>query len=160
MARASFEQTIVVVAPAEALRAALATLAAHDRLHPLIVSVEALPDGVAPDGSPLRRYRIVDRVRMGPLTLRVVYRADVAVDASGAVVSDAYQSPGVHLHVVSRVTPVAPMTQEGGQTRVDETVTVDAPRLLLGYVRAQAEQAHRALFANLKHWLESDSLSH
>jgi hypothetical protein len=51
------------------------------------------------------------------------------------------------------------MTQEGGQTRVDETVTADAPRLLLGYVRAQAEQAHRALFANLKRWLESDAPS-
>jgi hypothetical protein len=157
MAQASFEQTMVVAAPAEAVRAALSTLTAHDQLHPLIVSVQAMPAGAAPDDSPLRRYRIVDRVRMGPLSLRVSYRAEVWVDANGAVVSDAFQSPGVHLHVVSRVTPV---TSAGGETRVDETrvdetVTIDAPRLLLGYVRAQAQQAHRDLFANFKRWLES-----
>jgi hypothetical protein len=154
MARASFEQTIEVAAPAEAVRAALSTLTAHDQLHPLIVSVRAMPAGAAPDGSQLRRYRIVDRVRMGPLSLRVTYRAEVWVDAGGAVVSDAFQSPGVHLHVVSRVTPV---TSAGGETRVDETVTIDAPRLLLGYVRAQAQQAHRDLFTNLKRCLESEA---
>jgi hypothetical protein len=32
---------------------------------------------------------------------------------------------------------------------------VEAPRLLLGYVGAQARQSHRALYANLKAWLES-----
>ncbi len=69
MAHTRFEQSMTVAAPVERVRAALATLTAHDRLHPLIVSVEALPDGVAVDGSALSRYRIVDRVRMGPLTL-------------------------------------------------------------------------------------------
>lgn len=151
MARAVFAQTMLVAAPAEALRAALTTLTWHDQLHPMIVSVESLPDSVAPDGSPLRRYRIVDHARMGLLTLRVRYRADVWVDASGSVVSDAYQSPGVRLHVVSR------LTSEGERTRVDESVTIDAPWLLLGYVRAQAYQSHRVLFANLKRWLEADA---
>ncbi|HEX8727941.1 MAG TPA: hypothetical protein VF739_04930 [Ktedonobacterales bacterium] len=33
-------------------------------------------------------------------------------------------------------------------------------RLLLGYVRAQARQSHRALYAHLKAWLESASPSH
>ena len=154
MAQTSFEQSITVAAPVERVRAALATLTAHDRLHPLIVSVQALPGGVAADGSALSRYRIVDRVRMGPLTLRVTYRAEIAVDATGAVVSDAYQSPGVHLHVVARLTALPP-TAGAPQTRVDETVTVEAPRLLLGYVGAQARQSHRALYANLKAWLES-----
>ncbi|HEY8325757.1 MAG TPA: SRPBCC family protein [Ktedonobacterales bacterium] len=153
MAQTSFEQSITVAAPVERVRAALATLTAHDRLHPLIVSVQALPGGAA-DGSALSRYRIVDRVRMGPLTLRVTYRAETAVDAAGAVVSDAYQSPGVHLHVVARLTALPP-TAGVPQTRVDETVTVEAPRLLLGYVGAQARQSHRALYANLKAWLES-----
>ncbi|MFI5276784.1 MAG: SRPBCC family protein [Ktedonobacterales bacterium] len=153
MAQTSFEQSITVAAPVERVRAALATLTAHDRLHPLIVSVQALPGGAA-DGSALSRYRIVDRVRMGPLTLRVTYRAEIAVDAAGAVVSDAYQSPGVHLHVVARLTALPP-TAGVPQTRVDETVTVEAPRLLLGYVGAQARQSHRALYANLKAWLES-----
>jgi hypothetical protein len=157
MARASFEQTILIAAAPEAVRAALTTLAEHDRLHPLIVSVQETPSGVAPDGSALRRYRIVDHVRLGPLTLRVTYRAEVAVDATGAVVSDAYQAPGVHLHVISRITPITSATPESGQTQVDESVTIDAPRLLLGYVRAQAYQSHRALFADLKRWLEAES---
>lgn len=159
MAHTSFEQSMTVAAPVERVRAALATLTAHDRLHPLIVSVQALPGGVAADGSALSRYRIVDRVRMGPLTLRVTYRAEIAVDATGAVVSDAYQSPSVHLHVVARLTAL-PATDDAPQTRVDETVTVEAPRLLLGYVRAQAQRSHQELYANLKRWLESASPSH
>lgn len=159
MARASFEQTMVVAASAETVRTALATLTEHERLHPLIVSTQALPAAIAPDGSVLRRYRIVDRVQMGPLRLRVTYRAELWVDGGGAVVSDAFQSPGVQLHIVSRVTPLASDALAVGhhQTRVDETVTIDAPRLLLGYVRAQAQQAHRVLFANLKRWLESET---
>ena len=159
MAHTSFEQSMTVAAPVEQARAALVTLTAHDRLHPLIVSVQALPGGVAADGSALSRYRIVDRVRMGPFTLRVTYRAEIAVDATGAVVSDAYQSPGVHLHVVARLTAL-PATAGAPQTRVDETVTVEAPRLLLGYVRAQAQRSHQELYANLKRWLESASVSH
>lgn len=156
MAHTRFEQSMTVAAPVERVRAALATLTAHDRLHPLIVSVEALPGGVAADGSALSRYRIVDRVRMGPLTLRVTYRAEIAVDATGAVVSDAYQSPGVHLHVAAQLTAL-PATAGVPQTCVDETVTVEAPRLLLGYVRAQAQRSHQELYVNLKRWLESAS---
>ena len=148
---------MVVAASADTVRTALATLTEHERLHPLIVSTQSLPDAIAPDGSVLRRYRIVDGVRMGPLRLRVTYRAELWVDASGAVVSDAFQSPGVRLHVVSRVTPLTPQASANEQTRVDETVTIDAPHLLLGYVRNQAQQAHRALFANLKSWLESEA---
>ena len=95
---------------------------------------------------------------MGPLTLRITYRTEIAVDATGAVVSDAYQSPGVHLHVIARLTAL-PATAGVPQTRVDETVTVEAPRLLLDYVRAQAQRSHQELCTNLKRWLESASPS-
>lgn len=149
MASAEFEQRLWIDAALERARDALTTLAAHSELHPLIVAVEELPAAADANGSARRRYRITDRVHLGPLKMTVRYLAETGVDAQGAVVSDAWQSPGVHLHVVTRLTP-----RDGG-VQLDERVAISAPGPLIGSVRRQAQASHQALFANLKRMLEA-----
>ncbi len=149
MAKAEFSQAIFIHANPARVKALLFDYSQHTRLHPMIVSVRKLEPAKTADGRPLRRHRITDRMRMGPLTFRFTYYATIFEDAQGDLVGDAYQNPGVHLRVITRCQP----NDQG--TRVDEHVTVEAPRLLLGTTLRQARKAHENLLARLKAFLEA-----
>jgi hypothetical protein len=149
MAQATFTQRIWIAAPPTTVEAALAAYRDHSRIHPLIVAVRQIASQSAPDGGALDRYIITDRVPFGPLRLPATYLATIWRAADGALVSDAYQFPRVHLHNVTRCQP------EGVGTRVDEDITIQAPGPLIRYVRRQALAAHRDLLANLKRFLET-----
>jgi hypothetical protein len=150
MAERSFEQSIEIRAAPEVVHGFLADLHRHRDLHPLIERIEDLP---AQPGRPdVRRYRVTDRMRLGPLSFRIHYVAELAPVAPDEVVAAAWQSPGVEVRTRYRVTP----TPDGG-TRLREEVRLKAPLPLIGYAHRQAEAAHRETFAKLKVLLEAES---
>lgn len=154
MAEAAFEQTVWIAAPAETVTRALGGFRDHGAIHPFIVRVRRLDSLAAPDGGPLDRYSITDRVPLGPFRLPATYLATIWRSADDTLTSDAYQFPRVHLHNVTRC------REEGQGTRVEEVVTIYAPSLLSGYVRRQAFAAHKAMLANLKQHLERQTAYH
>jgi hypothetical protein len=65
-------------------------------VHPLIVSVQATSRTETPDGY-LQSYRVRDRIPLGPFGIQITYQARLHVPADGDVMTEADQSPGVHL---------------------------------------------------------------
>jgi hypothetical protein len=146
----SFEQSIAIAAAPEVVHSFLCDLHRYRGLHPLIERIEDLPPHPArPDA---RRYRVIDRLRLGPLSFRIAYLAELAPVAPDVVLGTAWQSPGVEVRTRYRVT----RARDGG-TDLREDVVLTAPRPLLGYAHRQAEAAHRETFARLKVLLESES---
>jgi Polyketide cyclase / dehydrase and lipid transport len=117
-------------------------------VHPLIVSVETVSHSETPDGYQ-QSYRVVDRIPLGPLTIRITYQARLRVPARGDVLTEADQSPGVRLRGTVSFDPV-----DGG-TRVTERIRIAAPRLLAGVTIREAVKAHVEMLAGIRSHFES-----
>ena len=117
-------------------------------VHPLIVSVQATSRTETPDGY-LQSYRVVDRIPLGPFTIKTAYRARLHVRAGGDVMTEADQSPGVQLRGTVSFEPV-----DGG-TRVTERIRITAPRLLAPVTIREAVRAHIAMLAGIRSHFES-----
>jgi len=148
MAHTTFEQDIFVNASPETARAFLAAMKNHPKIHPLIVAIEALDPMTAPDGTPVQRYHIRDRMRLGPFTIAFTYLATLRTGTLGELIFEAFQFPRIRLFNTTCCLP-----EERG-TRVKEEVKIEAPRLLMGTVLRQARQSHQEMLANLKQQLE------
>lgn len=112
-------------------------------VHPLVVSVRST--GRRPNGQGYQQdHRIVDRIRMGPVTMRTAYRVRLSVPAAGDVTAEARQFPGVRL--CTRVEFAA--TDSG--TRVTEHITVEAPRPLAAFTVREALSAQRDMLAGIR----------
>lgn len=118
-------------------------------VHPLIVSVETLSHSQTPDGY-LQSYRVIDRIPLGPFTIKIAYQARLQVPTEGDVLTEADQSPGVRLRGTVRFEPV-----EAG-TRVTERIRIAAPRLLAPIATREAVKAHIAMLAGIRRRFESD----
>ncbi|OBG62660.1 SRPBCC family protein [Mycobacterium sp. E3339] len=117
-------------------------------VHPLIVSVQTLSRSETADGYQ-QTYRVVDRIPLGPFTLRTAYRARLRVPAAGDVLTEADQPPGVHLRGVVSFEPV-----DGG-TRVTERIRIAAPRPLAGVTVREGVKAHIKMLAGIRSHFES-----
>jgi hypothetical protein len=117
-------------------------------VHPLIVSVQATSRTETPDGY-LQSYRVVDRIPLGPFTIKTAYRARLHVRADGDVMTEADQSPGVQLRGTVSFEPVA------GGTRVTERIRIAAPRPLAAVTTREAVKAHIAMLAGIRRHFES-----
>ena len=146
MPEQTFTTEININADAHRVLELLQDYSKHDKIHPLIVSVEELD--VAAEQ--FRRYRITDRVPMGPFKIKAVYEADIWRTDDGELESVARQSPGILLHVRTTATPQA------GGTLLSEVVSVKAPSLLQNFVFRQARDAHQKMFERVKKYLESE----
>ena len=146
MAEKTFSNEIFINAQAARVLDFLEDLMDHDKIHPLIVSVEELD--VAEEQ--FRRYQITDRVPMGPFTIKAVYEADIWRTDDGELKSIARQSPGVVLHNTTTATP------ENDGTLLREVVSVKAPFLLQNFTYRQAKESHQKMFERLKAVLESE----
>lgn len=145
MDKNTFTTEIFIEAAPERVIEFLADLSAHDKIHPLIVSVEELD---VPEEQ-FRRYWITDRVPIGPFKIKAIYEADIWRTKDGNLKSIARQSPGVVLHNTTIATPQA------GGTLLREVVSVKAPMLLEKFVFRQAEESHQKMFERLKTYLET-----
>ncbi|MGZ4528853.1 MAG: SRPBCC family protein [Mycobacterium sp.] len=117
-------------------------------VHPLIVSVETLSRSETPDGF-VHSYRVRDRIPLGPFTINVTYRARLQVPAAGDVLTEADQSPGVHLRGTVSFEPIA------AGTRVTERIRIAAPRLLAPMTTREAVKAHIAMLAGIRRRFET-----
>ncbi|MGO9382812.1 MAG: SRPBCC family protein [Mycobacterium sp.] len=117
-------------------------------VHPLIVSVQATSRTETPDGY-LQSYRVIDRIPLGPFTMRITYRARLHVPADGDVITEADQSPGVHLRGTVSFAPT-----DGG-TRLTERIRIAAPRPLAPMTTREAVKAHIAMLAGIRRHFES-----
>lgn len=117
-------------------------------VHPLIVSVETLSRTETADGV-AHSYRVRDRIPLGPFALNNTYRARVWVPVSGDVLTDADQSPGVHLRGTVSFEPVP------AGTRVTERIRIAAPRPLAGITTREAVKAHIAMLAGIRRRFEA-----
>ncbi|OBG23795.1 SRPBCC family protein [Mycobacterium sp. 852002-51057_SCH5723018] len=117
-------------------------------VHPLIVSVQATSRTETPGGY-LQSYQVVDRIPLGPLSLRITYRARLHVQAHGDVLTEADQSPGVRLRGTVSFTPI-----DGG-TRITERIRIAAPRPLAPVTTREAVKGHTAMLAGIRRHFES-----
>ncbi len=112
-------------------------------VHPLIVSVQATSRTETPEGY-LQSYRVVDRIPLGPFTMRITYRARLHVRTDGEVTTEADQSPGVRLRGKVSFAPI-----DGG-TRITERIRIAAPRPLAPMTTREAVKAHIEMLAGIR----------
>lgn len=137
-----------VPAPPEAVRDFYVDLNNIKLVHPLIVSVETVSRSETEDGYQ-QTYRVVDRIPLGPFTIRTSYQARLRVPRTGNVLTEADQSPGVRLRGTVSFDPV-----DGG-TRVTERIGITAPRPLAGVTIREGVKAHVKMLAGIRSHFES-----
>lgn len=137
-----------VPAPPDAVRGFYVDLDNIRLVHPLIVSVDTLSRSQTPEGYQ-QSYRVVDRIPLGPFTVRITYHARLRVPAAGDVLTEADQSPGVRLRGTVSFEP------DDGGTRVTERIRIGAPRLLAGVTVREAVKAHAEMLAGIRSHFES-----
>jgi hypothetical protein len=116
-------------------------------VHPLIVSVQLLSRTETADGYRVS-YQVVDRIPLGPIAMKVTYRARLQVPVDGDVHTEADQSPGVRLRATVSFEPI-----EGG-TRVTERIRFAAPRPLAAFTVREAVKAHAKMLYGIRHHFE------
>ena len=116
-------------------------------VHPLIVSVQLLSRTETADGYRVS-YQVVDRIPLGPIAMKVTYRARLQVPVDGDVHTEADQSPGVRLRATVSFDPI-----EGG-TRVTERIRFAAPRPLAAFTVREAVKAHAKMLYGIRHHFE------
>jgi hypothetical protein len=127
---------------------AVALLADVPRLtsrHPLAVRVRDLPPG---DGV-LRSTAVTSRLRLGPLSWHITYRADVVRVTPDEVVTVAHQRPATVLTNHCRFT-----AEPDGVTHIGVDIGYSSPAVLFGYGFGKARFAHRELAAGIRELLE------
>lgn len=148
VARAEHTLTEEVPAPPDDVRDFYVDLNNIKLVHPLIVSVQATSRTETPEGY-LQSYRVVDRIPLGPFTIRITYRARLHVRTDGDVMTEADQSPGVRLRGTVSFTPI-----DGG-TRITERIRIAAPRPLASMTAREAVKAHTEMLAGIRRHFES-----
>lgn len=146
---AQTERTLTeeVPAPPDQVRDYYVDLDNTRLVHPLIVSVELLSRIETPDGYRVS-YQVVDRIPLGPVTLKVTYRARLHVPVAGDVHTEADQSPGVRLRATVSFEPT-----EGG-TRITERIWFAAPRPLAAFTVREAVKAHAKMLYGIRRHFE------
>ena len=137
-----------VPAPPDAVRDFYVDLDNIKLVHPLIVSVETVSRRETPEGYQ-QTYRVVDRIPLGPLTIRTSYQALLRVPAHGDVLTEADQSPGVRLR------GTVSFDRVDGGTLVTERISITAPRLLAGVTIREGVKAHVKMLAGIRSHFES-----
>lgn len=116
-------------------------------VHPLIVSVEVVSRCDSVNGYE-QTYRVVDRIPLGPCTIRTAYRVRLRVPDDGDVLTEADQSPGVRLRGTVSFQPL-----DGG-TCVTERIRIAAPRPLAAFTVREAVNAHVAMLSGIRSHFE------
>jgi len=137
-----------VPAPPEQVRDFYVDLDNIKLVHPLIVSVETMSRTQIPGGY-RQSYRVVDRIPLGPFTIKIAYRARLLVPRDGDVLTEADQSPGVRLRGTVSFEPI-----DAG-TRVTERIRIAAPRPLAAMTTREAVEAHIEMLAGIRRHFES-----
>jgi hypothetical protein len=151
MALTTFDQDMLVAAPYEVVQAYLAKLMTNiAEMHPFVIWTRHVQTTTAEDGTNVDHYLVRDHMKLGPFPIAFTYKVDMNVTATGQLVSNAYQSPGIHLYNHTWC------EREESGTRVREHIDITAPRLLMRTTYEGAASAHKELFTNLKAKIEQN----
>ena len=115
------------------------------------MSVHALSRGQTPDGY-FQSYRVIDRIPLGPFTIKISYQARLHVRHDGpqlTVATEADQSPGVRIRGTVSFEPI-----DGG-TCVTERIRIAAPRPLAPMTTREAVKAHIEMLAGIRRHFET-----
>lgn len=144
------DHTLSELIPAEpaVVRAFYVDLVNIKVVHPLVVSVRPVRRRDTPGGGYLQVYRVQDRIPLGRTVLRATYTAELYAPATGDVLTEARQFPGVRLF--GRV------SFEGGAdgTTLTERLHITAPAPLAGYTVRQAVAAHTSMLSGIRRHFE------
>jgi hypothetical protein len=149
MPATDFVHEIEIRVPQARLHAFLCDLHNYVRLHPLIESIQEISPVEQLPGA--RRYRVVDRVRLGPFRFRTVYTAALESATEDEIHGHAWQFPGIRLRTIYALE----RTESG--TLLAERVSIEAPLILRRFVVSQARQSHKETLARMKALLEDSS---
>jgi hypothetical protein len=144
------EQSIRIAVPADVVFAHLSDPMSYLGLQPLLASVTEITDArTAAEGA--RRFRSTEIVRLLgvlPYRNRITWRMQVRPQER-RIEFETRSFPRIRLEAAYT------LISEGPVSVVTDTVRIDCPRWLRGFVGAQATAAHAALLANLKARLEA-----
>jgi hypothetical protein len=148
MRKDAFEQSVHIVKDYDSVFTFLSDLKNYPDIHPFLESVEDLE--LPTQEATLRpwHYNIVEKARVLGIPYRVKYTAGMSVDPTGEIISEAIVNSNI------RVTSMIHCVPEDGGTRVDESITVEAPGWLFGHTFAQAKDAHTMKLVKLKEIME------
>ena len=154
MAHTTFDQDILIAAPYGTVQEYLAKLMTNiTEMHPFVVWTRHLETITAPDGAKIDYYLVHDRMKLGPFPVAFTYKVDMSVTTTGQLVSNAYQSPGIHLYNQTWC------ESENSGTRVRERIEITAPGWLMKTTYQGAVTAHKEMFAQLKEKIEQAHVS-
>ena len=142
-----FSHRIEIDVECAALHAFLCDLENYEPLHPLIESIEEIDPRSDLPGA--RRWRVVDRIPVGPFRMRTAYVAALEPVSDTEIRGHAWQSPGVRLRTVYSLSELA-----GGGTRLEERAFVRAPWGMRRFVVGQACASHATTLQRMKELLE------
>lgn len=138
--------TCFIDAPPQALYEFLSAPESYRELQPFVIGVQDIVYGTDAEGRATRSSVTIERFQF----LRVFHfdnpiRVQMTLTQPNEVLENAVQArAGTSLLFVTRFEP------EGSGTRLSETVTLQASRLLKGYIVKQATFAQHARFMALK----------
>jgi hypothetical protein len=154
MARTTFDQDIFVAAPPTITRERLAKLMTTiTEMHPFVVWAQHVQTTTSPDGTPVDHYLVRDHMKLGPFPIAFTYKVDTTVNPDGTIISNAYQSPGIHLHNTTWCEPA------GNGTRIREHIEITAPCPLMKVTYNGAASSHKEMFAKFKQLAEQGQTS-
>lgn len=146
------KKTIHIAAETTAVYAHLADITNHPGLQPLVVETQELGRGVDEAGHTVVHFFSIEQFRfLGFLPYRNKIRVKmVQAPEENLIIHEVDSFPNIRLISQTHFEP-----EEGGGTAVSETLHIDTPNLLAGFVQKTADAAHEALLQNLKARLEA-----
>lgn len=154
MAHTTFDQDVFIAASPAVVQEYLTQLMTNiSGMQPFVIWSRHVRTTTTSDGERVDHYRVREHVKLGLVVLPITVKVDMCVTTTGRLVSNAYQSPGIHLHNHTWCEP------EGRGTRVCEHIEITAPRLLLKTTYSGAASAHKEMFARFKARVEQGLVS-
>ncbi len=159
MAETTFEFELFVRAPRDRVFAFMRYLPNHVLVHPMIEWIEPLDDlellepvaQLSPgERSRPRRFRVFDRLDLGPLRWTFPYDVELTVCPPDELRFRATRFPRVRLDNVMRC------LEDGAGTRIEERSRIAAPGPMIAYIRRVALAAHTAMFEGIRAHLERE----
>lgn len=150
MSTTSFSRSQRIAAPATQIYAHLSEPASYLGLQPLLIEVTETARGEDSRGRPTRTFRSVEKFRLfGFLPYHNTITTHMTLALPGERIECDVHSPGgVRLHNAFI------LSAEGDVSLVSDEVSIECPRLLLGFVGREARKAHERLLLNLKQRME------
>lgn len=142
----SFVKQAGLAVDAAALYTFLSVPQNHLGLQPLVAEIRDMKTFAAADGSTGYHYTIVERL---PILGKLAWHQPSQVTLTpqptqNQIAFVVYSSPGLRLDSLYQLTPLA------HGTHLTETVTIATSRFLVDYAFKMADQAHEAIFCQLR----------